>query len=157
MKEIGTIVAVICVCSVASSLVDLVAPKGSTQKLLHTVLGVFILCGMIVPIKNLVLNFDTNVNIPIETESITEYADDAYNQAVVLETKINLQTSLSSYLQSKNIKVDDVNIELEFYDDGGIYIENISIYISKEYSEKTQLITSCIKEKFEVEPKVVLV
>ncbi|MGN1138416.1 MAG: hypothetical protein ACI4RM_03135 [Ruminococcus sp.] len=156
MNTIATVIMVICVVSIAGSLITIVVPKDNTGKVLATVLGVFIICSMIVPIKTAVQNFSVNINVPTESEDLTASADEAFNRAVVIETQNKLESQAMLYLSQEGINVLEVSISLESDEKGGIYIDNIIIYIQKEDETKTQIICDKIKEKFEITPNVIL-
>ena len=156
MNTIATVIMVICVVAISCSLINIVVPKGNTGKILSTVLGVFILCSMIMPIKNAIQNFSVNINIPPQSESLTASADEAYNTAVITETENILENQAILYLSQSGVNVSDISISLASDEKGGIYIDGIIIYIQKEEESKTQLIIEKIKEKFEVIPSVVL-
>lgn len=156
MNTIATVIMVICVVSIAGSLVSIVVPKDNTGRVLATVLGVFIICSMIVPIKTAVQNFSVSINVPTESKDLTASADEAFNKAVVIETQNKLESQAMLYLAQEGINVLEASISLESDKKGGIYIDNIIIYIQKEDETKTQIICEKIKEKFEITPSVIL-
>ncbi len=156
MSEIGTIVSVICVCAIASSIIRVVVPQGNTTKLLNTVIGVFILCCMIVPVKNFITNFNANITITEPNGDLSSLSLDAYNQAVIIETQNTLQNTLVSYLASENIQTQEVSVTLDSTDEGGIYIDSISIYISNQDSSHTQRIIELTEQKFQITPSIIL-
>lgn len=156
MKSIATVAAVICVAALGCSLVNVVAPQGSTKKILNTVLGAFILCSLLVPIKNAITDFNVNISIAPPGEDLSVVADIAYNKAIMAETKASLESTLIAYLETENCPVENVEIQLSSYDNGGIYISTISIYISKEYNSNAEKVISLTKKKFEVEPHIIL-
>lgn len=156
MKSIAVIAAVICVAALGCSLVSAVAPQGNTRRILNTVLGAFILCSMLVPIKNAITDFNLNISIATPETDLKAVADEAYNTAVMAETKATLENTLLAYLENNKISPENVEMELASYDNGGIYIGKISIYISKVYENKTAEIINLTKEKFEVKPQIIL-
>lgn len=156
MNTIATVIMVICVVSIAGSLISIVVPKDNTGKVLAAVLGVFIICSMIVPIKTAVKNFSVSINVPTESEDLTASADEAFNRAVVIETQNKLESQVMLFLSQEGINVLEASISLESDEKGGIYIDNIIIYIQKEDETKTQIICEKIKEKFEITPSVIL-
>ncbi len=156
MNTIATVIMVICVVSIAGSLVSIVVPKDNIGRVLAAVLGVFIICSMIVPIKTAVQNFSVNINVPTESEDLTASADEAFNRAVVIETQNKLESQAMLFLSQEGINVLEASISLESDKKGGIYIDNIIIYIQKEDETKTQIICEKIKEKFEITPSVIL-
>ena len=91
MNSVAVVAAIICVSALACSFVSIAVPQGSTKKVMNIVLGVFILCTMIVPIKNAVENFNLEISVADSAEDLTASADEAYNNAVISETKSILE------------------------------------------------------------------
>ena len=156
MNSFASIAAVICVAALGCSIVTIAAPQGNTRRILNTVLGAFILCTMLVPIKNAITNFDAEISIVTPEENIQVSAQEAYNAAIMVETKAGLESTLTAYLENKGISILGTDIVLDSYDNGGIYIGKISIYISQENKDSCNRIIKLTKEKFEVEPNIIL-
>ena len=156
MKSIGIIVAVICVSALGCSIISSIAPQGSTRKILNTVLGAFILCSMLVPIKTAISDFDMNIRISAPEQDLQAVADEAYNTAIMAETKATLESALLYHLENNKISPDKVEITLASYDNGGIYIDKISIYISQVYKKDIEIVENLTQEKFEVKPHIIL-
>ena len=156
MKSVSVIVAVVCIAALGCSIISVVVPQGNTKRILNTVLGVFVFCTMLVPVKNAIRDFNVNIEIAQESDDLSILADEAYNQAIVIETNAILESTLMSYLEHENLHILSTDIELDSYDDGGIYISGINIYISKDNECFTNQIKRMTKKKFEVEPCVYL-
>ena len=77
MSSLGTIVLSICTAAVCAGVVGMLAPDGAMKKPLQTLLGVFLLCVIVVPLASFVLDFsppdmDT---APIDTTRVQEEWD----------------------------------------------------------------------------------
>lgn len=156
MKDISIVVSVICVTSIAFSFVNVLAPEGNTKKILQTILGVFFLCCLIIPVKNFVTDFNFAINVTLPEESIINSAKDAYNQGILVETKSNLETSLLYEYSKNNIVPKDLEIELGVYEDGGVYIKNICVEILKNQEYLSSKIINLTENEFEIIPEIVL-
>ncbi len=154
MKGIADVAAVICAAAIASSLISILIPQGSTKKVLSAVIGVFILCTLIVPIKNAVSGISLELDVLKLTESITASADEAYEDAVIKETKSRLESSVASYLLSEGFKVKTAEIKLGKDDISGINIKSLRIYIDKSEIMNSVRIIDLIKRKYEVYPVI---
>ena len=113
------------------------------------------LCCMIFPIKTAVSGFSLNVDTAPIGDDLQDTAYDAYNNAILTETKNSLETSMKDYLTQYGIKADEITVNLEVYENGGIYIASVSIYISIQDSEKSDEIKNLVKDKFEVIPEII--
>ncbi len=154
MNSIASVAAVICSVAIASSLIALIVPQGSTKRVLNTVVGVFVICCLIVPVKNVVTGFNLNIDIPKLSGSLTASGDEAYKKALTVETEAKLRTSIVSYLYSKGLKVKSADIKLNTNKKTGIYIERIIIYIDRKDLINSDEIISLIENKFEKTPKI---
>lgn len=154
MNGLYTVAAVVCASSLICTLVSSFVTDGSTKKILNLVLGAFIICSLIVPIKNAVSDFNINIsNHPDSAEASASY-DEAYNEQVVKQTKENLEKTLEQLLEQNSIEISRCEIILSLKDDNSIIISSISIYINKEYTPYVRKITEIISQNFGVTPEV---
>lgn len=152
MKAVSEVATVICAVAIASSLVTVIAPSGAAKRILNAVVGVFILCCLIVPIKNAVSGIDFNINIPKLSKAVTASADEAYDKAVLAETKSRLESEITAYLLNKGYKINRAKIKINSKYKTGIFIEAVSIYIYKDNLNSRGEITALIKDKFDTIP-----
>ena len=125
------------------------------RKVINLVIGAFMLCCMMFPIKTAVNGFDLSIDTTPINDDLQDSAYDAYNNAVLSETKSSLEASMKSYLTQHGFTSEEININLEVYENGGIYIASVSIYIPIQDSEKSDGIKNLVREKFEVIPEVI--
>lgn len=154
MKSIASTAAVICAVTIGVSLISLIIPSGSTKRVINTVIGVFILCCMIAPVKNAAEGFSMNIEIPELNDNISASADEAYNKAVIAETESKLNNMVVTYLKSKNIKIKSAKVRLQADNKKGIFIESIRIYINRRDVTDYGNINSLIENKFEKTPEI---
>lgn len=155
MSSVAAVAAIICVSALACSFVSIAVPQGPTKKVMNIVLGIFILCTMIVPIKNAVENFSFEISVADSAEDLTASADEAYNNAVISETKSILESNLKSVLSQKNINTEEIEINMSVDEKGGIYVNSIRIYILKKDEALINEIIAITKEKYETIPEVI--
>ena len=154
MNSIASTAAVICAVTIGVSLISLIIPNGSTKRVINTVIGVFILCCMIAPVKSAVENFSFNFEVPGLSDTLSASADEAYNKTVIKETESKLENMVVSYLKSKNINIKSASVKLSADDKKGIYIESIRIYINRRNITDCGVINSLIENKFEKTPEI---
>ena len=154
MNSVAVLIGMVCVCGVAVSVLGIISPNGMTSKTLGLVTGVFIVCVMIVPLKNFFTDFSLDLTMPEIPESISGEAQNAYNDAVVAEVKSRLEKTLLSTLVSEGYSVNKTEINPGKNEDGGIYIEGISIYIDKG-ENRILKITRRTEEILNVTPSVI--
>lgn len=153
MNSIAALIGTACVCAVAVSLLSLLSPNGIMSKNLNLVIGLFIICVMLVPVKNFITNFNADIKTPKIPDSITSDAQKAYDNSVITETETRLEKSLQSTLLNNGHKIKSVDIKTSLNKDRGIYIAGINIYIDSKEKNIQKIIRST-EEEFKVTPKV---
>ena len=99
MSGLFTVVVVMCASALICSLVQTFVTDGSTKKIISLVLGAFIICCMVVPVKNAVSSFNTDIEEKQNSAKEISTNDEAYSNAVIKQTEINLETALKNYWQ----------------------------------------------------------
>lgn len=152
MKDIALVIAVICVCAIICSAVNTLAPQGNSRRILATVMGAFIICTLIVPIKNAVNGFQLKLDDIPKSDEITATADETFENEVIKQTEANLTNTLKKLLYNEKIPYSSCKVKIK-NSDSGIYIDSIVIYINK-HTDINKIITK-VYEKFELRPKVI--
>lgn len=153
MSGLFTVVVVMCASALICSLVQTFVTDGSTKKIISLVLGAFIICCMVVPVKNAVSSFNTDIEEKQNSVKEISTDDEAYSNAVIKQTEINLETALKSFLQN-NITIKSCDIILSRVENNGIIIASISIYIDKEFVRYTNLVSSIVYDNFGITPNI---
>jgi hypothetical protein len=109
---------------------------------------------MIVPVSRAVSGFKIDFDVPKLEKSFTASADEAYQNALLRETRISLENSAKTYLLSKGYRIRKIKITLNSDDKKGIYITRFRIYINKNEVGKYSDIISLIENKFEKTPEI---
>ena len=155
MNEILAVTSAICASALICTLVSNFVTDGSTKKIISLVLGAIIICSMIVPIKNAVNGFSEEI---AETD-ISDYSvstdDEAYSREILKQTRINLESALKDLLLQNGVEINSCEIILVVADDNSIIISSVSIYISKEYTQYSDLISEVTFQNFSVQPNII--
>ncbi len=154
MKDLFTVASVVCASSLICSLVSSFVTDGSTKKILNLVLGAFIICCMIIPIKNALNSADVNMSQHQPPEQLSSTNDEAYSKAVLSKTTENLEQALSDLLEQNNIQINSCEIILSQTDKNSIIISSVNIYISEEYIGSTNKISEITYDNFGVQPNI---
>ena len=153
MSGLFTVVVVMCASALICSLVQTFVTDGSTKKIISLVLGAFIICCMVVPVKNAVSSFNTDIEEKQNSAKEISTNDEAYSNAVIKQTEINLET-LKNLLLQNNITIKSCDIILSRVENNGIIIASISIYIDKEFVRYTNLVSSIVYDNFGITPNI---
>lgn len=155
MNGLYTVVAVVCSSSLICTLLSNFVIDGSTKKIINLVLGAFIICSLIVPVKNAVDGFDVSISQYESAEDLTSTSDEAYSNKIVNLTKENLEQTLTDILAQNNITINNAEIILSITDENSIIISSASIYINKEYTQYADLISDITLQNFGVVPSII--
>lgn len=155
MNEILAVTSAICASALICTLVSNFVTDGSTKKIICLVLGAFIICSMIVPIKNAVNGFSEEIAETDIADSAVSTNDEAYSREILKQTRINLESALKDLLLQNGVEINSCEIILVVADDNSIIISSVSIYISKEYTQYSDLISEVTFQNFSVQPNII--
>ena len=155
MNEILAVTSAICASALICTLVSNFVTDGSTKKIICLVLGAFIICSMIVPIKNAVNGFSEEIAETDIADSAVSTNDEAYSREILKQTRINLESALKDLLLQNGVEINSCEIILAVTDDNSIIISSVSIYISKEYTQYSDLISEVTFQNFSVQPNII--
>ena len=155
MNELLAVTSAICASALICTLVSNFVTDGSTKKIISLVLGAFIICSMIVPIKNAVNGFSEEIAETQISDSAVSTDDEAYSREILKQTRKNLESSLKDLLWQNGVEINSCEIILALTDDNSIIISSVRIYISKEYTQYTDLISEITFQNFSVQPNII--
>ena len=155
MNEILAVTSAICASALICTLVSNFVTDGSTKKIVSLVLGAFIICSMIVPIKNAVNGFSEEIAETQISDSAVSTDDEAYSREILKQTRSNLESALRDLLLQNGVEINSCEIILALTDDNSIIISSVSIYISKEYTQYSDLISQITFQNFSVQPSII--
>lgn len=155
MNELLAVTSAICASALICTLVSNFVTDGSTKKIVSLVLGAFIICSMIVPIKNAVNGFSEEIAEMQISDSAVSTDDEAYSREILKQTRSNLESALKDLLLQNGVEINSCEIILAQTDDNSIIISSVRIYISKEYTQYSDLISEVTFQNFSVQPNII--
>lgn len=155
MNEILAVTSAICASALICTLVSNFVTDGSTKKIISLVLGAFIICSMIVPIKNAVNGFSDEIAETDISDLAVSTDDEVYSREILKQTRKNLESALKDLLLQNGVEINSCEIILALTDDDSIIISTVSIYISKEYTQYSDLISEVTFQNFSVQPNII--
>lgn len=154
MKEFFSVVIIACACSLICTLASNFVTDGGTKKILNLILGAFMVCSLLVPVKSAVSSFGVNLSQYENEQELMSTDDEAYSRAVINQTQKNLEQTATNLLLQNGIKINNCKIILANSSENSIIISSISIYISKEYVQTTDEISKITEENFGIMPNI---
>lgn len=156
MNGLMTAAATVCASALICSLFSSLMPNGGTKKTVGIVIGVFMVCCLIIPIKTAFSQIDIEKEIIQFSEQKISTADQAYAKAVISETKKSLEKTLEDILLQNGVKINSCAIILAESSNNGIIIQDICIYINEEYLAGSDTIATLTRENFSVSPSIIV-
>lgn len=156
MNSLMTVAATVCASALICSLFSSLVPNGGTKKTVGLIIGVFMVCCLIVPIKTAFAQIDVKSEFTQFSEQDISTADQAYAKAVLAETRKSLEKTLEDILLQNGVAINSCTIILAESSNNGIIIQDICIYISEEYIESSDTIAMLTMENFSLSPNVIV-
>lgn len=155
MNSILTACAAVCGAAIAGSVISVLMPDGSTKKIMTLVMGAFMLCCLIVPVKNAIQGFTLDTSQLQSEEEITASADEAYTDRVIAQAEQTLASTLEGFFKSESIPVKKIRFYLKEEENLGIIINRICIYIDKKDNTHVFRINEITEENFSKTPDII--
>lgn len=152
MSAISNTAIILCTSTIACVIIRMILPEGRTRKTMNLIITLFLILIMIAPVKNL---FSKSGSFLISTPDEAEITKE-YNSRVISMTQENIRNSVFKVLEQKNIIAENVYVSLNTDKQNGIYIDYISIYLSRDKTDETNDTVKVIEENFNITPEIIL-
>ena len=155
MSGLGAVAVSVCCASLICALVSNFVSDGSVKRVLNLVLGAFMVCSLIFPVKSAVQGIRNEISESSQTAVQSATADEAsYNRQIVAETRKNLENTLTALLNQNGIYPESVEVILSVKHDNSIIISRIGIYIDKTCTQ-TDKIVELTAQNFGITPNII--
>ena len=146
----------ICLVSIICTLFEILFPQGKMEKIFQIVLGVFMLCSILVPLKNTFknINFDAK-----KTENFIKEQDklkSTIEEQLKSATQKNLRPTIEKLLKTHGTKSEKVNIIMDTAPDNCISIKKIEVFLPKGDENKKDAIKKDLEKTLELKIDVVV-
>lgn len=155
MSSITTTAVTLCACCVLCSVIGMIAPNGGSKKIFSLILGVFLLCSVIMPIKNAVTEFRSNIESYEQYDNLEYFANTELEEKVIKQTGDNLVISLNELYRQNSLSPKNITASVSKDENNNIIIDEICIYISNEDLVNTQKYKSITEENAKITPKII--
>lgn len=156
MNAIKSWAMIICFVSIICTIAEMLVPSGKMEKMFKLIIGVFMLCSILIPIKNTMSNisFDTkkSKNFIKEESKLKEIID---NQTEVT-AKENIKGMIKKFLDTKNIKPEKINVIMDTKQDNCISIKKIEVFLARGDESKKDMIKKELEQKLEIKTDVIV-
>ena len=155
MSGLGAVAVSVCCASLICALVSNFVSDSSVKRVLNLVLGAFMVCSLIFPVKSAVQGIRKEISESSQSAVQSATADEAqYNRQIVAETRKNLENTLTALLNQNGIYPESVEVILSVKHDNSIIISRIGIYIDKSCTQ-TDKILELTAQNFGITPNII--
>lgn len=146
----------ICLSSISCVIIELIIPSGKMEKILRTVLGVFILSSLIIPFSKGIPKLSLKINLDsIKDKKEYKFLESADKQFQIFAAD-NLKVIIHGVLKDIGIKDEKIEIFMDTNQDSCILITKCRIYIKKLNEKEIGSIKRELKEKLNIETEVIV-
>lgn len=156
MTDIKSWAAAVCAAAIAGSLAHLMSPPGNMQKIYRFVVSTFFICAMLLPLLSAGRGF---------YGEIASFSAPGETGAGELENKVQEQTAelfageikrlAKERLREMGIASAEISVKIHEEEDGGIYIEQLSVILPPEEEERGGEILWALQSYLGVTPKLI--
>lgn len=155
MSGLGAVAVSVCCASLICALVSNFVSDSSVKRVLNLVLGAFMVCSLIFPVKSAVQGIREEISESSQTAVQSATVDEAqYNRQIVAETRKNLENTLTALLNQNGIYPESVEVILSVKHDKSIIISRIGIYIDQSCTQ-TDKILELTAQNFGITPNII--
>ena len=155
MNGIATVALTVFCASLICALVSNFVSDQGIKRVLNLVLGAFVVCSLIFPVRAAVNGIKSGYDEMTENyEAAATFDEAAYNAQIVAQTRKKLEQTLIAILNQNGIYPKKTEIILSVRDDNSIIISQARIYIDKGCTQ-TGLISQLTLQSFGIEPNII--
>lgn len=155
MSSLGTIALTVCCASLVCTLVSNFVSDSSVKRVLNLVLGAFVICSLIIPVRAAVKDINSGYEkIASGTEASATFDEAEYNRQIVSATRENLEQTLTAILNQNGISPAKTEIILSVKSGNSIIISQVRIYIDEGCTQQ-DLINELTLNNFGIAPIII--
>ena len=147
---------IISISIIGVSILEMITINEKMNKIINLVLGLFLLCSILAPIKNFKVNdkvFNWEMKNSIKNNDLYTLVNEQGKDLF----KNNIKILIHNTLKKENIFVQRIKIFMDTTEDNCILINKTEIYIDKTLENRKEEIKSLLKKIFEINADIIIV
>ena len=148
----------ICLASMASIIFELILPPGKMEKMMHMVLGVFMVCIIISPFADRKNRWDFNIK-----KISSGYVDkekikfvERINGQIEFLAQENVRRVVVGFLKDNGIKYERIEIFMDTDENRNISIIKCKIYLNKSDTNLKEKVRGDVEKKLGIKTEIVV-
>lgn len=150
MNELKQWVLCLIVAAVAGSFVMVISPRGSMDKTVRAVVGIFVvavICAPLTELKDAEISLGAMKNFGYETASDS---DERLHESVISSLKSAVNEQVKTVADELGITAEEICADLDLNSENCIIIHSLTVKISESSSDKTSYFSDILQERFGV-------
>lgn len=146
----------VCLISIICTVIEILFPKGKMEKIFKVVLGIFMLCSLLFPLKNLLKNIHFDAKNPenfIKNKGKLKSTVDEQTKNTVQK---KIKQTVEQILSKKNIKPEKINVIMDTTREDCISFKKIEVFLSRSDETKKDTVKSELEKILELKIDVVV-
>ena len=124
--------AAICMAALAAALLQGLAPGGSMERMVKLVLGAFVLCALVSPLKSLGAQIAWSFPLENHAEENTQLQSAVENQ-MEAAARASIENLVAAELRRMDVKSEKVVVWMDTNADNSIGINKVEVTLAEEY------------------------
>lgn len=140
--------------AVCGTVLELISPSGTMEKMVRFVLGAFMICALIVPVAENAgkISFEFQSETPRE-EALSEFKEQTENQALALAAE-NITFLAGQVLENNRITPQKIEVIMDTSDKGNISFIRLYVRLSAEDEERKQEVKELLEKELGLETEI---
>ena len=136
MNDVKTWATVICLVTLISALMQYLVPDGSMGRMMKLVLGVFVICGIVLPLSKIVPQISVNLQDVASSVQGTQTFKNTVDQQIYSAANTGIQNVVITELATMNIKCENVAVMMDTKANSSISISKVVVTVPIQYSSQ---------------------
>lgn len=140
------------IAAAAGTFATVVSPRGSMDKTIRAVVGIFVvavICSPLTELKDNGFSVEAFAEYDLETDNVA-----ALREQLVSACRDAVEAQINQAAQELGIAVKSVEADLSVDTENCIIIQNITVGIADDFEEKAELLSEILQEKLGVPVQV---
>lgn len=155
METITQWAILICLAAVACVLLELFSPKGVMEKNMRFVLGLFMLCAVVFPLRN---GLQVDLQLPSISTRVFDLDERGFeektNEQIIALGEMQIQELAKACLEKMNIQYKKIDVNMDTGQDNSISIVLVTVTIDIKDKDKKAMIKQTLENELGADVKV---
>lgn len=127
MEDIQKIILISCVLAIGISVADMLCPGKKYEKQMKLIFSLIFLTGLVTPIISGDVHFSTIVSLSLHESSEYSNIENSVYEIYCSNIKRNIENNLINVLSIKQIKLKEIDVNINIKSDKSIFINEVTI------------------------------